>query len=314
LEEYGQVINFESEVYRHKTRERIWISETARLVRDKKANPLYYEGTVQDITERKQAEEELRRAKEAAEAADRAKSEFLATMSHELRTPIHIILGYTDLLCEEEFGELTLKQKEVLRRVDQKARELYELITMVLDLTAMETGRTQVRYSQVHVSTLLQELKDEFYEIEERSGLFWMWRSASSLPLISTDLSKLKVVLKHLIGNAVKFTSNGSVTGAARDCNGGVEFSVTDTGIGISPEAQQLIFEPFYQLDRSDSRRYEGSGLGLHIVKRLLGLLGGSVTVESEVGRGSTFRVWIPQSPSSDLLDHLTTDGVEQRN
>ena len=301
------MINFESEVYRHKARERIWIAETARLVRDSEGAPLYYEGTVQDITERKRAEQELRQTKEAAEAANRTKSEFLATMSHELRTPLNIIMGYTDLLCEEEFGLLEPKQKEVLGRVDQKARELYELITAVLDLAAMETGRAQARNSQVQMATMFQELKNEFYELQERSGLTWGWRSDAELPAICSDAGKLKVVLKNLISNAVKFTNSGSITVAARGCDGGIEISVTDTGIGMPPEALQAIFEPFYQLDGSNARRYEGTGLGLHIVKRLLDLLGGSVTVESEVGRGSTFRVWIPRSP------HLNSLAVQQQ-
>lgn len=252
-------------------------------------------GSAQDITERKEAEEALRQAKEVAEAANRAKSEFLATMSHELRTPLHIIVGYVDLLCEEAFGPLMVQQSEILQRVRQKSRELHELISAVLDLSAMEAGRMRIHIQEMQVSAVLKELEAEFRELQEQSDLTWIWRSDPLLPSVSTDLSKLKIVIKNLVSNAAKFTSSGSILVAARDCNGGVEVSVTDTGVGIPREALQAIFAPFHQLDSSDTRQYEGSGLGLHIVKRLLELLGGDVTVESEVGRGSTFRVWIPQ-------------------
>ena len=297
VEEHGKVTDFESEIYRHKARERIWISETARLVRDQEGRPLYYEGTVQDITMRKRTEEELRRAKEAAEAAGRVKSEFLATMSHELRTPLNVIVGYIDLLCEQEFGQLAPEQLTVLQRVSQRSRELYDLINAVLDLAAMETGRIHIQRREVHLPALLQELENDFYDIQERSPVAWTWRSDDGAPSVYTDPGKLKIVLKNLIGNAAKFTSQGRISILARTCGEDVEISVTDTGIGIPREALQVIFEPFYQVDSSDSRRYEGSGLGLHIVKRLLTLLGGSVTVESESGHGSTFRVRVPRFP-----------------
>jgi len=297
LEELGRVTDFESEIYRHKTRERIWISETARLVRDRNGKPLYYEGTVQDITVRKRAEEELRRTKEAAEAADRVKSEFLATMSHELRTPLNIIIGYTDLLCEQEFGPLASEQQTVLRRIDQRARELFDLISAVLDLTAMENGRLHLQRREVQVAALLRELENEFRDIQERSPVKWEWQSDAVLPSVFTDPGKLKIILKNLIGNAAKFTSQGHISIHARNRGGEVEVSVADTGIGIPQEALQTVFEPFYQVDSSNSRRYDGTGLGLHIVQRLLSLLGGSVAVESENGHGSTFRVHIPCKP-----------------
>jgi signal transduction histidine kinase len=131
------------------------------------------------------------------------------------------------------------------------------------------------------------------------STLDFIWKVEGELPPLHTDPGKLKVVLKNLIGNAVKFTKEGGITVEARRYSGGVEIAVSDTGIGIPPEAVESIFEPFRQADSSITHAHGGTGLGLHIVKRLLELLGGTVTVESEVGRGSTFRVWVPrESPS----------------
>jgi PAS domain S-box-containing protein len=252
-----------------------------------------------DITASKQAEAALIRAKEAAEAAERTKSEFLATMSHELRTPLNVILGYTDILLDGGFGDLPAAQLDVLRRIDRNSRVLYELISMVLDLNRLEAGRLPVDVKDVQVAQLLGEIRVEMQGLCEQSGLACVWRVGEQLPPLYTDPGKLKVVLKNLVSNAVKFTKEGSITVEAREQHGGVEIRVTDTGIGIPSAALTLIFEPFRQVDNSDTRPYSGSGLGLHIVQRLLEVLGGTITVESEVGKGSTFRVWVPTERSA---------------
>jgi signal transduction histidine kinase len=182
-----------------------------------------------------------------------------------------------------------------LRRIDRNSRVLFELISMALDLNRLEAGQLPVDVEDIQVGDFLTEIKAEMQGLCDRSGLTCVWQVAAGLPSLSTDAGKLKVILKNLVSNAVKFTREGSMTVAVAERGGGVEFSVIDTGIGIPANAQALIFEPFRQLDGSDTRRYGGSGLGLHIVQRLLDVLEGRITIQSEVGRGSTFRVWLPR-------------------
>ena len=272
------------------------VSVTISPLRDARGRIIGASKIARDITERKRAEEAVRRAKEAAEAADRIKSEFLATMSHELRTPLHVILGYTDMLLDGAVGDLPSQQMDIVRRIERNSRVLFDLINMVLDLNRLETGGLPVEVRSVQAAVLFAEVQAELQGLCDQSGLACLWRVAPGLPPFHTDPGKLKVVLKNLVSNAVKFTEEGGITVAAEEQQGGIEFSVTDTGIGIPAEAQAYIFELFRQGDGARARAHGGSGLGLHIVRRLLEVLGGRIRVESVVGQGSTFRVWLPMA------------------
>jgi len=232
---------------------------------------------------------------EQAESANRLKSDFLATVSHELRTPLQIILGYKDLLLEQTFGPLTAEQIETLRRLERSAQGLLELINNTLQVGRLEAGQLPVDFKEVEVAPLLVELQNEMWELFQQSGLQLECYTDPTLPLVSTDPNKLKVVIKNLIGNAIKFTEKGKISVIVQARGEGIEIVVSDSGTGIAPEDLAVIFEAFRQGEQKVlTRRHGGVGLGLYIVKRMLELLGGSVSVESVLGHGSTFRIWLP--------------------
>jgi len=256
--------------------------------------PVGIQGIARDISERKRTEDALRHAKDAAEAANRAKSEFLATMSHELRTPLSIILGYTSILLEEGDSYPASERIASVHRIDRSARELLDLITAVLDMSRLEAGRLPLEVTTVRVQDLLTDVQTDTLTLQEQAGLAFVWRVEEPLPLLQTDARKLKIVIKNLLSNAIKFTEQGTITIEAKSWEGGVEIRVQDTGRGIPPEALAQIFEPFYQVGDGDPRGPGGTGLGLSIVQRLVTLLGGQIRVQSTVGSGSAFRVWVP--------------------
>jgi PAS domain S-box-containing protein len=236
------------------------------------------------------------------ERASRLKSEFVATMSHELRTPLHIILGYLDLVLDGAFGDLRSEQRDSLQRADRSARALLELINATLDMSRLEAGDLSLDLSEVAIADLIAEVDADTRELRTQSGLEFSRTACGELPSVYTDRGKLKTVLRNLVVNAIKYTRAGSVAIEARSRSAGIEISVRDTGIGIPPEMLQEIFEPFRQLDGSTRASRGGVGLGLYIVRRLLDELGGTVEVQSTVGEGTTFRVWLPivARPSAD--------------
>lgn len=246
-------------------------------------------------TEEKARIEAEHMAREQAESADRLKSDFLSIVSHELRTPLVSIIGFNDLLLDGVAGKLTEEQVDALKKIDRNSKRLLELITVILDLSRIEAKSVEIKKNEV--SGLIEEIKSEAQSLISESGLNFVWKVDPDLLHIHTDPTKLRVVLKNLINNAVKFTEKGSVTVDVNKSGRGIEISMSDTGIGIAQENLPVIFEPFRQIENPLTRRHGGIGMGLYIVKRLLEVLGGTIKVESEAGRGSTFRVWIPTLP-----------------
>jgi signal transduction histidine kinase len=236
------------------------------------------------------------------ERAYQLKSEFLASMSHELRTPINALLGYTSLMRDRIYGDITKRQGEALDRMFAASQHLLELVNDVLDLAKIEAGKMPVHLEQVDVAALIQELSATVEPMVRHKELEYRVELAPDLPVLETDRTKVKQILLNLLSNAVKFTHDGEIRVAARLVDdGGVEVEVGDTGIGIDPDGLESIFDDFRQVDQSSTREYGGTGLGLSITRKLLDLLGGSVRVESEMGKGSVFTVRLPPR-SRELL------------
>jgi signal transduction histidine kinase len=237
------------------------------------------------------------------EAANRHKSEFLANMSHELRTPLNAIIGFSEVLAERLFGEVNDKQMEYLQDIHSSGQHLLALINDVLDLSKIEAGKMELDLSCFDLGLLLEHSATLVRERAQRHGLSLELQVDEGLGEWVADARKVKQVVVNLLSNAVKFTPNGGrVSVRARHLNGSnghagewAEVSVSDTGVGIAREDQSLVFEEFRQAGGDVLRKAEGTGLGLALVKRFVELHGGAVTLDSEPGRGSTFRFTLPQ-------------------
>ena len=239
---------------------------------------------------------ELERTTAELEKASRLKSEFLAAMSHELRTPLNVIIGYTSLMREHIYGELSEQQLDTLARVHGTSQHLLQLINNILDLSKIEAGKMPLHIEEVDLRGVIDELSETIMPMVRKKQLTYTVKIDDRLPRIITDITKVKQVLLNLLSNAIKFTKEGSVSLVAeRLSDGAVKISVADTGIGIRPEHLSEIFEHFRQLDQSHTREYGGTGLGLTITQNLLALLGGSIEVESTFGLGSRFVVQLPR-------------------
>jgi PAS domain S-box-containing protein len=239
---------------------------------------------------------ELDQQKERALEASRAKSEFLSSMSHELRTPLNSILGLTQVVLMKVGGELPGQQRENLHNIISSGRRLLDLINEILDLSKIEAGKHDLALSVFPVGLLINDAARSMRHLIERKGLELRVVDSSPGASVRSDHGKLLQILVNLLGNALKFTDEGFIELSARQEMGGFILAVRDSGIGLTPEEQEIIFERFRQADASSTRRYGGTGLGLTISRHLSQLLGGRLGVVSQEGKGSTFTLWIPRS------------------
>jgi len=281
--------------YIRKDGEVIWGHVATSFFRDSQGNVTHFLSKFEDITQRKQAETALKKAKEAADAANRAKSEFLANMSHEIRTPMNAIIGFSDLLRTLISDK---KQKSYLDTIRISGKTLLTLINDILDLSKIEAGRLEIQYESTDVYVLFKEIEQIFLLKVHEKGLDFFLEIDRNLPSgLILDEIRLRQILINLLSNAIKFTKQGyiklSVHRAAKKGQGKIDLMMTveDTGIGI-PEQQQLrIFESFTQVQGQSTRKYGGTGLGLAISKRLVELMNGDITVYSTLGKGSVFEI-----------------------
>lgn len=281
-----------------------WVHERANITFDGNGQALSGIGTVQDITESKQAKEALKEANQRLEAAllhantaNRAKSEFLANMSHEIRTPMNGVLGMTQLL---KFTPLSQEQQEYIDNLELSGKNLLALINDILDLAKIESGKLQLEQVDFSLHHCIQEVLSIESAVLRQKGLKLTTEISPEIPLlIHGDALRLKQIMFNLVGNAAKFTHHGSITVSAsiqsrHDQSVVIRMAVKDTGIGIASESLSRIFDTFEQADNSITRSFGGSGLGLAICRRLTDLMGGTIRVESIVGEGSTFFVELP--------------------
>ena len=285
--------------------EMFWRADGSSFPVEYSSHPILHDGKVEgavvtfsDITQRRRVEEELRRAKDEAEAANLAKSQFLANMSHELRTPLNAVIMYSELLQEEAQDRKIDGFIPDLEKIRLAGRHLLALVNGVLDLSKIEAGKMELYLETFDVCTMANDVAATVLPIVQRNANRFELICPPDIGPMNADLTKVRQILFNLISNACKFTDNGVVTlevtadgqGADRD----VVFRVSDCGIGMTPQQVDKLFQPFSQADASTTRKYGGTGLGLAITRRFCDMMGGRVSVESELGRGSRFTIRLP--------------------
>lgn len=281
---------------------------------------------IRNITERKQLERELikhqnhleelveERTKELAMAnerlleLDRLKSMFLASMSHELRTPLNSIIGFTGILLMEMAGRLNPEQKKQLEMVKSSAGHLLDLINDILDISKIESGKVDLSIETFDLMDVVREVLTSLHPLAGQKGLKLFGEGAASIP-IESDRRRVKQILMNLAGNSVKFTEKGSVRINVRSQNNhAVSVEVKDTGIGIREEDIERLFQPFQQVDMTSTKKYEGTGLGLYLTRKIINLLNGDISVVSQHGKGSTFSFILPVKRRGESGNEKSTD------
>lgn len=292
----GEIPGFQLEKrYLRKDGQVIWVRLQTSLVRDTHGTPLHFIGQIEDITARLRAEEELRAALEDAQAANRAKGAFLDMMSHELRTPLQATLGYSEFLLVSPQSRLTPEQRQDIGYIHQASQRMIAMINQLLDLSRSDAGHLNLAVEPVDLAVVIEQVRQDVAPQVAEKAIELCIDLPVETPYVLGDGERLRQVLLNVVGNAVKFTHIGHICiRAARTPTGVVEIVVSDTGEGISAAALPRIFDEFSQGDSRLSRRFGGVGLGLSISRKLVEQMGGAIEASSELGAGSTFRVYLP--------------------
>ncbi|HEY0956426.1 MAG TPA: PAS domain S-box protein, partial [Roseateles sp.] len=269
-----------------------WVSETGRGVGDASGQPHWIDGVIIDISDAKRLQRQLEDAKERAEGAVVAKSAFLANMSHEIRTPMNAILGFTELLLDTTLSDT---QRKYLTTVRGSARSLLGLLNDILDTAKLEKGAVELERLDFSLRAVCEQTLNSLRLGAQRKGLVLQLDYPDAEPcFFQGDPLRVQQVLVNIVGNAIKFTEQGAVTLRMRQEQGQIHLAVIDTGIGIAADRLDHIFDPFAQADASTTRRFGGTGLGTTISRQLVERMGGRITVESTLGQGSCFHIWLP--------------------
>ena len=249
-------------------------------------------------------QETLVAAKDAAEAANRAKSEFLANMSHELRTPLNAIIGFSSIMQKGMFGDLNPKYAEYAGMVCDSGTHLLAIINDILDLARAESNKLELREEDIDIARVIALSSTIVREMADKAGVDYDVTMVDVLPRVRADSAKLRQILINLLGNAVKFTPSGGKVSLSAEAtpDGGLVFRIADTGIGIPADKMDVAMAPFGQVDSRLARKYEGTGLGLPLTKRLVEMHGGTLEIRSEPGKGTIATVRLPNMDGSDLL------------
>jgi PAS domain S-box-containing protein len=320
----GEKFDVEYRVCR-KDGEWIWLHNRALATRPREGT-MCADGIFKEITQRRLAEAAIQHGKDAAEAANLAKSQFLANMSHELRTPLNAVIGFSEMLADETFGDLNERQLKYSNNILNSGRHLLQLINDILDLAKVEAGRVELMRNTFSVTKALSEVQTIVKTLANKKHISLEVAAASDLPALFADEAKFKQIMYNLLSNAIKFTPDGGkvlVTAAIQNATGdgagaageSLRVAVSDTGIGIKVDDQERVFKEFEQVDSSYGRQQQGTGLGLALTQRLVEMHGGRIWVESEgvEGKGSTFIFLIPV-PKAETSPIQLTDKPDARD